>query len=111
MQQAIFLDIALFFPGLVAAILGIIVGSAGVNMPPSVIELSNNLIFGALLLTVVYASASSLLGITPDKIPLISQAVEDRMPTVDMFDDQGRFLPREMREAKKKDEDDQEKKD
>jgi hypothetical protein len=27
----------------------------------------------------------------------MSQAVDDRMPTVDMFDDQGRFLPREMR--------------
>jgi hypothetical protein len=97
MQQAIFLDIALFFPGFIAAILGVVGSSAGLSIPESFVELTNNTIFGALLLTVAYASISSFLGITPDKIPIISQAVDDRMPTVDMFDDQGRFLPREMR--------------
>jgi hypothetical protein len=43
---------------------------------------------------------SSILGITPDKIPLISQYVEDRMPSIDMFDESGRFIPKEMREKK-----------
>ena len=109
MQQAIFLDIALFFPGFIAAVLGVIGSSAGLTIPESFVELTNNAIFGALLLTVAYASVSSLLGITPDKIPLISQAVDDRMPTVDMFDDQGRFLPREMREENKNKTDDDQK--
>jgi hypothetical protein len=104
MQQAIFLDIALFFPGLVAAIGGLIASGAGASIPPGITELGSDVIFGALLLTVAYGSISSLLGITPDKIPLISQAVEDRMPSVDMFDESGRLIPREMRE--KKDEDD-----
>jgi hypothetical protein len=58
---------------------------------------------GAVLLTIAYASASSVLGITPDKIPSISQAVEDRMPTIDMFDESGRFSPPEMRDGEKED--------
>ncbi|KAL3912950.1 MAG: hypothetical protein SGARI_000896 [Bacillariaceae sp.] len=104
MQQAIYLDIALFFPGLIAAVVGL---ASGGNLPPGITEITNDVVFGTLLLTVAYASISSLLGVTPDKIPFISGAVEDRMPTVDMFDDEGRFIPREMREKK----DDEEKKD
>jgi hypothetical protein len=104
MQQAIFLDIALFFPGLLAAIGGLIASGAGASIPPAITELGSDAIFGALLLTVAYGSISSLLGITPDKIPLISKAVEDRMPTMDMFDESGSFIPREMREKKDEDE-------
>ena len=103
MQQAIFLDIALFFPGLIGAVLALIAGGAGVQLPTAFTELGSDLIFGALLLTIAYASISSLLGLTPNKIPLISQAVEDRMPSIDMFDDEGRFTPRNMREQKDED--------
>ena len=35
----------------------------------------------------------------------ISQAVEDRMPAIDMFDENGRFSPPEMRDGEKKDDD------
>jgi hypothetical protein len=104
MQQAINLDIALFFPSLLGAAAALIGSGAGFEIPPGVAELGSDVIFGTLLLTVVYASASSLLGITPDKVPLISQSVEDRMPSIDMFDESGNFIPREMRE-KKEDED------
>lgn len=104
MQQAIFMDIALFFPGLVGAAYALIASGAGFQVPAAFTELGSDVIFGTLLLTVAYASISSLLGITPDKLPLISQAVEDRMPTIDMFDESGRFIPRDMRE-KKEDED------
>ena len=100
MQQAIFLDIALFFPGLLAAAYGLITASAEIRMPAIFTELGSDLIFGLLLLTVAYCTVSSLLGKTPNKVPLISQAVEDRMPTIDMFDDSGRFIPKEMRENK-----------
>ncbi|KAG7351827.1 chloroplast import apparatus Tic20-like protein [Nitzschia inconspicua] len=111
MQQAIFLDIALFFPGLIAAIVGLIASGAGAQFSPAFNELANDAVFGTLLLAVAYTTISSLLGITPDKIPFISQAVEDRMPTVDMFDDEGRFIPRQLREERKKKEDDDKKKD
>lgn len=103
MQQSIFLDIALFFPGLIGALIVGIGGAAGFQIDDSVSQLSSTAIFGLLVLTVLYASISSLLGITPDKIPFISRAVEDRMPTTDMFDDQGRFIPRSMRPPKEED--------
>ena len=35
-----------------------------------------------------------------------SQAVQDRMPSIDMFDDEGRFIPRQMREENKEDDED-----
>ena len=98
MQQAIFIDIALFFPGLIGALFALIGSGSGVAIPPVVSELGSDAIFISLLLTLAYASVSSLLGITPNKLPIISQAVEDRMPSIDMFDESGRFIPREMRE-------------
>jgi hypothetical protein len=104
MQQAIFIDIALFFPSLIGAAAALIGSGTGVQIPSGVAELGSDAIFVTLLLTLGYASVSSVLGITPDKIPLISKAVEDRMPSVDMFDESGRFISREMRE-KKEDED------
>jgi len=106
MQQAIFLDIALFFPGLFGALLAGAGSAAGFQIPQSVTETGTTAVFGVLALAVVYSSISSLLGITPDKIPLISGAVQDRMPTIDSFDDEGRYIPRTMRENK-----DDEKKD
>jgi hypothetical protein len=105
MQQAIFVDIALFFPGLLAALFGLIGSGAGFQVPPGLAELGSDVIFGAMLLTIGYASVSSLLGITPNKIPLISQAVDDRMPTIDMFDNSGQFIPRNEREDKDKKDD------
>jgi hypothetical protein len=95
MQQAIFLDIALFFPGLLAALYALVGQGLGFQLPPSITELGSDALFVTLLSTLAYASISSLLGVTPDKIPLVSKAVDDRMPSFDMFDDQGRFKPRE----------------
>merc|ERR1712119_40671 len=92
MQQAIFLDIALFFPGLITALIAGLGSVAGFTIPEATNQLSSTVIFGVVTLLVLYASTSSLLGISPNKIPVISQAVEDRMPTMDMFDEQGRFI-------------------
>jgi len=86
MQQAIFIDIALFFPGLFSALVGFIAGGSNVALPAAITQFSTDAIFVTLLLTLGYCTVSSLLGITPDKIPIISPAVDDRMPTVDMFD-------------------------
>ena len=62
-----------------------------------------------MLAAVGYSTVSSLLGQEPNKIPVISQAVESRMPTVDMFDSEGRFLPRNQQ--KDDSDDDNDKKD
>lgn len=113
MQQAIFLDIALFFPGLIAGIYSLVVsGLGGGGIPPELTILGTDVMFVTLLAAIGYSIVSSLLGIEPDKIPIVSQAVMDRMPTVDMFDKTGRFIPRQLREEKKnKDKKDKEKKD
>lgn len=106
MQQAIFLDIALFFPGLIASVYSLISsGLGGGGIPPQFTVLGTDVIFVTLLATVAYCAISSGLGFTPDKIPFISQAVIDRMPTAEWFDENGQFIPRELREEKKKDED------
>jgi len=108
MQQAIFLDIALFFPGLIAAVYSLIASGFGGGIPPAVTELGTDAMFITLLATIAYSTISSALGIEPDKIPFISQAVLDRMPTVDMFDETGQYIPRQLRE---KDEEDKKKDD
>jgi len=108
MQQAIYLDIALFFPGLLTGIIGLAAGGAGVQIPEVVIQLSTDAIFITLLAALGYSSVSSILGIEPNKIPFISQAVEKTMPTLDMFDidSEGRLVPL----PREKDGDDEEKK-
>lgn len=100
MQQAIYLDIALIFPGLIGALVEIVAGS---KAPPALFELGSDVMFGLVLLTVGYTMTSSLLGITPNKLPFISSAVEARLPTVDMFDSQGRFDPSRVDKKSKDD--------
>jgi hypothetical protein len=104
MQQAIFIDIALFFPGLLTAVLGFVLGGANVQLPAIVTQFSTDAIFVSLLAVLGYCTASSLLGIAPNKIPLISSAVDDRMPTVDMFDidAEGNIFAKPMDEEEEK---------
>jgi Chloroplast import apparatus Tic20-like/EF-hand domain pair len=92
MQQAIYLDIALFFPGLLAGLYALVGSGLGLQLPQSVTELGTDAVFFSMVALVGYAVVSSLLGVTPDKIPFISNAVSQRMPSIDMFDASGRFL-------------------
>lgn len=105
MQQAIFVDVALFFPGLITGLVGL----TGVQLPSIVSQIGNDVIFVTLLATIGYCSISSLLGITPNKIPYISKAVDDRMPSLDMFDldEKGNiiFRPREEENDEENDKD------
>lgn len=110
MQQAIFLDIALFFPSLLIGLGGLILGNVpGLNLPAAGGELFSDVIFGTLLLTLTYCVGSSLLGKEPSSIPIVSQSVKDRMPTIDMFDDNGQFVPSESRGEKDDDKSDNKK--
>lgn len=85
MQQAIFLDIFLFFPGLLAALYSVVVsGIGGVQVPQAVTEIGSDAVFFTMLAMVGYSSISSLLGKTPDKIPFISKLVVDRMPNFEV---------------------------
>lgn len=85
MQQAIFLDVSLFFPGLLAAIYTLVVsGMEGGTIDPIFTVIGSDIIFFSLLAALGYATTSSLLGRTPDKIPFISQLVTNRMPTFEV---------------------------
>jgi hypothetical protein len=107
MQQAIFLDIALFFPSLLASIGGIALNAGGVEIPTQITELGTDAVFVTLLVTLAYCSISSVLGQEPDKIPLISKNVADRMPSINDFVDESgkirKFEPREKDDEKDKD--------
>jgi hypothetical protein len=92
-QQAVFLDIALFAPALIAALGAGLLNQVGVSLPASITELSNDAMFLALLAAIGYSTVSSLLGETPNKLPFISKRVEDRMISPDLFDENGRFAP------------------
>lgn len=82
MQQAIYLDIALFFPALLTAI----ASGLSLNLPMQLQEYGNDAVVVAMLASVLYASVSSLLGQTPDKLPFVSKASSDRMISPEDFD-------------------------
>merc|ERR1712071_275012 len=62
MQQAIFVDIALFFPSLLIGLGGLISKSVGSPISPLAGEIFSDVMFGTLLLTLAYCAGSSLLG-------------------------------------------------
>jgi hypothetical protein len=105
MQQAIFLDIALIFPSLIIGLGGLVAGAVGSPLSSAAGEIFSDVLFGTLLLILAYCAGSSLLGKEPSSIPIISQAVKERMPTLDMFDNDGRFVLREDDDKSKKDKD------
>jgi len=113
MQQAIFLDIALFFPGLLSGVLGVALSAGNVELPAIVTQLSTDAIFVTLLAALGYCAASSLFGIEPNKLPIISKAVGDRMPNVDMFDidKDGNVFAKPREESGEDDKKDDKKKD
>lgn len=109
LQQSIFVDLALILPGILTGVAAVALPTLGVSLPTNFSELGADFVFGLLLLTLSYCTISSLLGITPDKIPFVSQAVNDRMPSIDWFDEEGRLMPRSSR--MRNEEDNNEKKD
>merc|ERR1719291_587974 len=106
MSQAIFIDIALFFPSLFVGLGQLVFGAAGSPLASAAGEIFSDVIFGTLLLTLLYCAGSSLLGREPVGIPLISDTVKNRMPTIDMFDDKGRFVPSGSSKQEEEDTDD-----
>lgn len=108
-QQAIFLDIALIFPGLIGGIAGAIAKQTGTDISP-VSDVGSTIVFLSMAAAIVYSMISSLLGIAPDKIPLVSERVRQRVPTAEefenMFDENGNFVPPGLEDEKKKPKDD-----
>ena len=102
MQQAIFVDIALFFPGILFGLSSAVFPASGNNIPANILELPSNVVFGVLLATLAYCTVSSLGGKEPNKLPILSKAVLQRVPTLDMM------LAQDMDKPKGDDDDDKE---
>lgn len=103
MQQAIGIDIALFIPAFLYGLIGTILNANSISIPGVVLKLGADSIFITLVLALTYCAGSSLLGVTPDKLPLISESIKNRMPTVDMFtvDSDGNLQLKEQEEDDK----------
>jgi len=103
MQQAIYIDISLFFISLVTAVFSFALSAMGATLNPDLIEFGQDAVFVLLLVTVTYCIGSSILGMEPNKVPFISQRVSDRMPSIDDFDVS--LIDRQNRDKKKEDKD------
>jgi hypothetical protein len=82
LQQAILLDIALIIPG--------VLGGTAAALLPDAAQLAlpaSTLTFALISLLLLYCAGSSLLGVTPNRIPIVSSQVESRMPSVTNFID------------------------
>jgi len=91
MKQAIFLYIALIFPALLLEIGGLALKALDMSFTSQVFEVNSDIVFTASILILSYCVISTLLGITPDKVPVVSKAVNDRMPTIEIFNEKSRF--------------------
>ena len=48
---------------------------------------------------ILCSCASSLAGVVPDKVPIIGERVEKRVPSADMFNEKGEFVGRDGKGA------------
>lgn len=83
--QAIYIDISILFPTVFAGFVDF--------LPPSIssiiLPISSIATFLTLAGMVGYSIGSSLLGVVPDRIPLLSDQVKSRVPSIDMIDTEG----------------------
>jgi len=87
MLQAMYLDVALFVPGVFALLVGGASQLTGQAIPAELVASTNTALFATTLAAILYSSISSVAGQEPDKIPFVSKIVKDRMPSVEMFKD------------------------
>ena len=85
MQQAIFFDIALIFPGVLGSVVSLMVSQTDFVIPPSIGTVGSTATFLLVSLGIIYSLASSLLGVIPDKIPIISDRAKLRVPTAEQI--------------------------
>lgn len=111
LQQAILLDIALIIPGLIGGTFSAVL--PGLANSPEIYYNTSTLTFALILMILGYCTASSLAGVTPNKLPIVSSQVEARMPSISNFLDnmaKMKEMEKEAKENKIKNKKDNEKK-
>jgi len=87
MKQAILLDVALFLPGVVSGLVTYILSQQqNLIISTQAVEIASDAVFFVLLSSIGYSAISSIFGIVPDKLPIISDYINSRMISADMFD-------------------------
>lgn len=82
-QQAIIIDINLFFPAIISSIAEYISTQGNFAIPAQVGDTCSTFIFLATSSAIIYSVISSLVGILPDKIPFVSATVSQRVPSTE----------------------------
>lgn len=85
MQQAIFFDIALIFPGVLGSVVSLLISQTDYEIPSAVGTIGSTATFLLVSLGIIYSLVSSLLGIVPDKIPIFSDRAKLRVPTAEQI--------------------------
>lgn len=97
MQQAIFFDIALIFPGLFGSVATVVATQGNFEIPKSLVDNGSTATFLVISAGIIYSMISSLLGIIPDKVPFISDRAKLRVPTAEdilkSIEEQEKMMP------------------
>lgn len=96
-QQAILLDIALIFPGIIGSVVTFAAKGLGFAVPVEIANAASSALFLTFVALFLYGVGTSWLGVEGDGIPFISDRVKQRVPTtkefLSMFDEEGNFRP------------------
>lgn len=71
LRQAVILDIAMFFPSILAFIIAAFLGDDVVKLAP-LAQVGSDVIFVTVTICVLYSMVSSAFGVLPDSLPLLS---------------------------------------
>lgn len=71
LRQAVYIDIAMFFPSIFAFLVSAVLGDDASKLAP-VATVGGDIVFVTVVLCVLYSIGSSALGVVPDKLPVIS---------------------------------------
>jgi Chloroplast import apparatus Tic20-like len=103
-QQAIFLDIALIFPGIIGTVAFAVAKQGNFEIPLGLVDTASTATFLTASAAIIYSMGSTLAGALPDRIPFVSDRVKTRVPTADdilkMLEDQENMLKAQEQEKK-----------
>lgn len=71
LRQAVNIDIAMFFPSILAFLVSAVLGEDAAKLAP-VATIGSDVIFVTVVVCVLYSVGSSALGVLPDSLPIIS---------------------------------------
>eukprot|EP00903_Cladosiphon_okamuranus_P012926 g12069.t1 len=87
LRQAVLIDIAMFFPSILAFIVSAVLGEDAAKLGP-IATVGSDVVFVTVVVCVLYSIGSSALGVLPDKLPVISAINREGRRGADADDDE-----------------------